>query len=185
MTDRTVFAGSLLAPSPHPGIASTARDDAMALRRSSMLAALGMAGACACALAVMLVLAPRIGVIAAAAAALAVALVLAVFSQWQERMRPIAIKVEPDGALTWHRQGAPVRYHRILGHARPVAGLLVLRLAPDDERATRRSARLGSVLIAADAIEPAHFRELAIALARQRRRPRMSRCAATRSRGPL
>ncbi|MCF7695162.1 hypothetical protein KPG66_03210 [Mycetohabitans sp. B2] len=171
MTDRAIFAGLRSAPSLHPSIASAARDDAMALQRSPMLAALGMACAGACALAVMLVLAPRIGFIAAAAAALAVALVLAVFSQWQERMRPIAIQVGPDGALTWHRQGAPVRYHRILGHARPAAGLLVLRLAPDDERATWHSARSGSVLIAADAIEPAHFRELAIALARQRRRP--------------
>ncbi|MEJ2767676.1 protein YgfX [Mycetohabitans sp. B46] len=171
MTDRAICAGLQPAPSPHLGIASVARDDAMALRCSPMLAALGMAGACACALAVMLVLAPRIGFIAAAAVALAVALGLVVCSQWQERMRPIAIKVEPDGVLTWHRQGAPVRYHRIVGHARPAAGLLVLRLAPDEERATRRRARPGSVLIAADAIEPAHFRELAIALARQRRRP--------------
>ncbi|MCF2133195.1 MULTISPECIES: protein YgfX [Mycetohabitans] len=171
MTDRTVFAESRSAPPPHSGIASTACDDAMVLRHSRMLAALGVAAACACALAVMLALVPRISLIAAAAAALAVALVLAVFSQWQERKRPVAIKVGPDGAVTWHRQGAPVRYHRILGHARPAAGLLVLRLAPDDERATWHSAGPGSVLIAADAIEPSHFRELAIALARQRRRP--------------
>ncbi|KAG0162925.1 hypothetical protein DFQ30_001010 [Apophysomyces sp. BC1015] len=85
-------------------------------------------------MAVALVLMPRIGIAAGVAAACAVAVLLIVFSQWQERGRPVAIKVGLDGAITWHRRGAPMRRHRIVGHARPSARLLALRLAPDDEQ---------------------------------------------------
>lgn len=154
----------------------------MTLRRSRMLQTLGFACACACALAVALVLAPRVGIAAGAAVAFAVAVVLAVFSQRQERARPVAIKVELDGAITWHRRGVTMRRHRIVGHARPGVGLLVLRLAPDSSRPASRSAGPRSVLIMADAIEPNHFRELAIALTRQRRQSGLRRRERARNR---
>jgi hypothetical protein len=176
MRQRAGCSTPVSAPLPQAGVVPAS--SAMALRRSRMLAWFGLAGACACALAVMLALAPRIGTAAGIAVAFAVGIVLAVLSQWQERGRPIAIELGLEGALiTWHRRGTPMRHHRIVGHARVGVRLLALRLAPYGDRPARFGAGPRSVLVAADAIAPAHFRELAIALTRQRRQPRAKRRA--------
>ena len=149
------------------GIAASVDEGRIALRPSSMLRALSATFIAACATALALVLVPRLGALAGGAFALAGAVVLLVCSRVQERTHPLAIKVGSDSVVTWHRAGATVRRHRLVGHAQFGARLLVLHLAPEERPA---AGRLRSVLIAADAVGSARFRELAVTARRHGRR---------------
>jgi hypothetical protein len=100
-------------------------------------------------------LAARLGVWQAAPAALAVlaSLVLAANHHW--RAEPGALKIGPDGLTVWNRSGQLLAEGRIAGCSQWSGRLLILALAG-------ASGRRRALLIAADALPAAAFRELAV-----------------------
>jgi hypothetical protein len=72
-----------------------------------------------------------------------------------EYAQPVALKIGPDGLFAWDRAGSLLMQGRIAGCSQWSGRLLVLALAPDHGRSR-------TLLLAADALPAAVFRELAV-----------------------
>ncbi|WP_323047527.1 hypothetical protein [Paraburkholderia sp.] len=125
------------------------------LRRSAaMCAALG-AFVLIATLAAYTCFASHLGGSQAVPLTLAVWAFLTLCAMKHEHARPIALKIGPDGVSVWNRAGSLLMQGRIAGCSQWNGRLLVLTLAPDHGRSR-------TLLLAADALPPFVFRELAV-----------------------
>ncbi len=126
------------------------------LRRSFFLRAALLAFGLVCACAVHAAFAPRAGAGPAGWFALATFVALALRVLAYERAQPASLALAPDGIVAFDSTGRPVRGGRIVGLLQWTRWLLVLRIAPHGP------GRRWSLVIAADALPPEPFRELAV-----------------------
>jgi hypothetical protein len=117
-------------------------------------------------LAVYTCLAPRLGAWQAAPLTLALAALLALCAARHDAAQPFALRVSMGEISAWNRAGALLARGRVVGCAQWSGRLLVLSLEPEGGRtrglALRQRARTRTMLLAADALPPAVFRELSV-----------------------
>ncbi|RKE34874.1 hypothetical protein B0G76_0903 [Paraburkholderia sp. BL23I1N1] len=99
--------------------------------------------------------ASHLGAWQAAALTFAVWALLTLHAAKHEHAQPVALKIGPDGLSAWNRTGGLLTQGRIAGCSQWSGRLLVLALVPDHGRPR-------TLLLAADALPAAVFRELAL-----------------------
>ena len=99
--------------------------------------------------------APHLGTWQAVPLTLAVWALLTLCAVKHEHAQPAALNIGPDGVSAWNRAGNLLAQGRIAGCSQWSGRLLVLALAPDHGRSR-------TLLLAADALPVAVFRELAV-----------------------
>lgn len=127
----------------------------IALRRSVALRAAVLVCMLIASAAIQFCVAPHIGAGRALPASVAMFALLALCAIRCERNLPAALKVGPDGLSVWNRAGFPIAQGRIVGCSQWTGTLLVLALAVE-------GARVRTLLIVADMLPAAVFRELAV-----------------------
>lgn len=125
------------------------------LRRSVTLRTALLAFMLIASAAIQSCVAPHLGAWRALPLSLAAFALLALFAIRRERNLPAALKVGPEGLSVWNHAGLPIAQGRITGCSQWTGKLLVLAFAAD-------GARAHTLLIAADMLPAAIFRELAV-----------------------
>ncbi|MGN6317992.1 hypothetical protein [Trinickia sp.] len=128
----------------------------MPLRRSLTVRAASLAFALVCTAAVHFTAAQHLGVPDAIWLAAAAFAALAVSYVRFERRQPMLLELTPDGVIGYDAGGRTLFYGPIVGAAQWAERLLVLAVAGADARRPR------AVLVAADSVDGAAFRELAV-----------------------
>jgi hypothetical protein len=117
-------------------------------------------------LAVQTCLAPRLGAWQAAPLTLAVAALLALCAARHHAAQPVALHLGMGEISAWNCAGALLARGRVVGCAQWSDRLLVLAVEPEDGRrsglASGSHGRARTLLLAADALPPAVFRELSV-----------------------
>jgi hypothetical protein len=138
----------------------------IALRRSVALRAALGAFVLMATLAVYTCLAPRLGAWQAAPLTLAVAALLALCAARHDAAQPVALSVAMGEISAWNRAGALLARGRVVGCAQWSGRLLVLAVQSGGARkrgsALKSQGRTRTLLLAADALPPAVFRELSV-----------------------
>ena len=117
-------------------------------------------------LAVHTCLAPRLGAWPAAPLTLVVAALLALGAARHHAAQPVALHIAMDEISAWSRAGALLARGRVVGYAQWSGRLLVLAVESENSRrrgpALNPRGRTGTLLLPADALPPAVFRELSV-----------------------
>jgi len=136
------------------------------LRRSAALRVALGAFVLIATLAVHGCLAAHLGTWRAAPLTLAVAALLALCAARYDAARPVALHLGRDGLSVWNGEGVLLTQGRITGCAQWAGFLLVLALQPESRRTRAQMAgfraRAHTLLLPADALPAAAFRELSV-----------------------
>ncbi|WP_206952909.1 hypothetical protein [Trinickia acidisoli] len=128
----------------------------MALRRSLTVRVASLAFSLVCAVAVHVTAAAHLGAIDALWLAGAALMGLGAAFMRYERRQPALLELTSEGLAAFDDAGHPLFQGRIVGFAQWAGRLLVLAVACEGVR------RPGALIVAADAIDAAAFRELAV-----------------------
>ena len=128
----------------------------IALRRSLAVRLTSLGFALVCAAAVHFTAAAHLDAIAAVWLAAAAFAVLALSFVRYERGQPALLELTAEGMAAYDRTGRALLQGRIVGASQWAERLLVLAVAGADGQ------RPKTVVVAADAVDPAAFRELAV-----------------------